>query len=100
MLTLLGKGPPRRWRASPRRRCSRRTGTVRTADGYDPESQLWCAKVPLLQIPERPSREQVVAALRLLRTAFRPFPFAAAPRRKDEDLGPEEVDLHQPPSED
>jgi putative DNA primase/helicase len=75
-------------------------GTVRTAEGYDPESQLWCAKVPLLQIPERPSREQAKTALRLLRMAFRTFPFADAPRRKNEDLGAEVVDLDQPPSMD
>jgi len=55
-------------------------GTVRAAQGYDAASQLWCATVPLLIIPERPSREQAEAALRLLRTVFRTFPFADAPR--------------------
>jgi putative DNA primase/helicase len=71
-------------------------GAVRSTEGYDPESQLWCAKVPSLQIPERPSREQAENALHLLRTAFRTFPFADAPRCKDKGLGVEVVDLAQP----
>jgi putative DNA primase/helicase len=72
-------------------------GAVRSTEGYDPESQLWCAKVPQLQIPERPSREQAEAAFRVLRETFRTFPFADAPRIHDLSLGAEVVDLAQPP---
>ena len=68
-------------------------GTVRAAEGYDPSTGLWCAKVPSLQIPERPTREQAEAALHLLRTVLRTFPFADAPRRKNNDLGVEVVDI-------
>jgi hypothetical protein len=72
-------------------------GAVRSTEGYDPESQLWCAKVPQLQIPERPSREQAEAAFRVLRETFRTFPFADAPRIHDQSLGAEVADLAQPP---
>ena len=72
-------------------------GAVRSTEGYDPESQLWCAKVPKWQIPERPSREQAEAAFRVLRETFRTFPFADAPRIHDQSLGAEVVDLDQPP---
>jgi hypothetical protein len=72
-------------------------GAVRSTEGYAPESQLWCAKVPQLQIPERPSREQAEAAFRVLRETFRTFPFADAPRIHEQSLGAEVVDLAQPP---
>ena len=75
-------------------------GTVRAAEGYDPISQLWCATIPPLTIPEQPSREQAEAALRVLRETFRTFPFADALRRKDKDLQLEVVDLDQPPGVD
>jgi hypothetical protein len=72
-------------------------GTVRTAEGYDHATCLWCTRVPVLQIPERPTRLQADAALRLLREAFRTFPFADAPRQRDEALGLEVVDVDQSP---
>jgi hypothetical protein len=75
-------------------------GTVRAAQGYDAASQLWCATVPPLTIPEQPSREQAEAALRVLRETFRTFPFADALRRKDKDLQLEVVRLDQPPGVD
>jgi putative DNA primase/helicase len=72
-------------------------GTVRTAEGYDPLTQLWCARMPTLTIPDQPSRKEAEAALRLLRETFRTFPFADALPRKDKGLGVEVVDLAQPP---
>jgi len=72
-------------------------GTVRTAEGYDHSSGLWCASVPLLPLPEHPSRAQAEGALLLLRKTFRTFPFADAPRQKDEALGAEVVDVDQSP---
>jgi putative DNA primase/helicase len=72
-------------------------GTVRTAEGYDPMTQLWCARVPPLHIPEHPRQEETEAALRVLRQTVRSFPFADAPRIHDQSLGAEVVDLDQPP---
>jgi hypothetical protein len=72
-------------------------GTVRVAEGYDRTSQLWCAAVPALTIPEQPIRAQAEAALRVLREIFRTFPFADACRRHDNWLGVHVVDLQKPP---
>ena len=72
-------------------------GTVRTAEGYDPMTQLWCARVPILTIPDEPGPQEAEGALRLLRETFRSFPFADAPRIHDQSLGAEVVDLDQPP---
>jgi hypothetical protein len=73
-------------------------GKVRTIQGYDPVSKLWCANVPALQIPENPILEEAKAALRLLRETFRTFPFSDAPRTTDAKLGIEVVDIEQPPA--
>jgi hypothetical protein len=75
-------------------------GGARTATGYDPLTQLWCASVPDLQIPEHPTRVDAEAALRLLRETFRTFPFADAPRRTDPKLGIEVVNLDLSPNMD
>ena len=75
-------------------------GSIRTAQGYDPESGLWCAGSPDLQVPDRPTRDDAVAALRLLRAAFRTFPFADAARCRDPELGVEVVNADHPPGMD
>ncbi|MGE0119886.1 MAG: hypothetical protein AB7S71_11035 [Dongiaceae bacterium] len=62
-------------------------GTVRSADGYDRATGLWCASIPQLMLPKRPSRTDADAALQLLRETFRTFLFADAARRRDHDLG-------------
>jgi hypothetical protein len=72
-------------------------GTVRMAEGYDPTTQLWCARVPILTMPDQPSRKEAEAALRLLRERFRTFPFADASRKKDARLDLEVLDVDQPP---
>jgi hypothetical protein len=72
-------------------------GRVRTAEGYDNATGLWCAKVPTLQMPERPTRADAEAALGLLRETFRTFPFADAARRRDTTLSVDVVTLGQPP---
>jgi hypothetical protein len=56
-------------------------GSVRVADGYDPETALWCCHVPILTLPPHPSRTVAEAALWRLREAFRTFPFSDASRR-------------------
>jgi putative DNA primase/helicase len=38
-------------------------GNVRVADGYDPETALWCCHVPMLTLPPHPSRTDAEAAL-------------------------------------
>jgi hypothetical protein len=53
-----------------------------------------------LPIPERPTRADAEAALRLLRETFRTFPFADAARRIDPKLGVEVVDLDLSPGMD
>jgi hypothetical protein len=75
-------------------------GNVRAADGYDPETTLWCCHVPTLTLPPHPSRTDAEAALRRLREAFRTFPFGDASRRRDATLGVEVIDLLKPPSRD
>jgi hypothetical protein len=75
-------------------------GSIRTAEGYDQDTRLWCASVPDLKIPEHPTRADAEAALRVLREPFRTFPFADAPRRHDPELGVEVVDLDHPPGMD
>jgi hypothetical protein len=75
-------------------------GSVRAAEGYDHATSLWCANVPILRMPRRPTYAQAQAALRLLRETFRTFPFSDAPRRQDEALGVEVVDLDQRPGAD
>jgi putative DNA primase/helicase len=75
-------------------------GNVRVADGYDPETDLWCCHIPMLTLPSLPSRNDAEAALRRLRKAFRTFPFGDASRRWDASQGVEVVDLLQPPGRD
>jgi hypothetical protein len=72
-------------------------GTVRTANGYDRATGLWCARAPALQIPEHPTCADAEAALRLLRQTFQTFPFADAVRRRNKGLGIDVVDLAHPP---
>ncbi|MGC2198608.1 MAG: hypothetical protein WA633_00450, partial [Stellaceae bacterium] len=82
-------------------------GGIRTAEGYDPASGLWCSKVPPVSVPERPSLAEAKEALYTLRRAFRTFAFADAPRRVEmmtgangQTLEVEVVDLEQPPGRD
>jgi hypothetical protein len=75
-------------------------GLIRTVAGYDQSTRLWCAGVPDLQVPDRPTRDDAVAALRLLREAFRTFPFADAARCRDPDLDVEVVNADRPPGMD
>jgi hypothetical protein len=75
-------------------------GTIRDIVGYDAASELWCSNVPLLCVPTRAGHEDASAALRLLRDAFKTFPFADAVRRYDPVLGNQIVDLDYPPGRD
>jgi putative DNA primase/helicase len=78
----------------------REDGGLRVAEGYDPETRLWCANMPVIDLPERPAEDQAREALLRLRAAFRTFPFADAERLWDAKLGLELVDLATDPARD
>jgi putative DNA primase/helicase len=75
-------------------------GSVRAADGYDPKTALWCCGIPRMALPPCPSRRDAEAALRILRQAFRTFPFADGLRHWDDTLGAEVIDTLEPPGRD
>jgi len=75
-------------------------GGVRSADGYDSSTALWCCSIPTLRLSLRPSHADAEGALRLLRQAFQTFPFGDAPRRWDISLEVEVVDITKPPGRD
>jgi hypothetical protein len=75
-------------------------GSLRSAEGYDPQTGLWCCQVPRLTVSPCPSRPEAEAALRLLRATFRTFPFADAPLCRDELLGVDVVDSSKAPMRD
>jgi putative DNA primase/helicase len=63
------------------------TGGMRTAKGYDPATHFYCAGIPDVDIPERPSSADAQRALRLLRSVFGTFPFADATTKLAPELG-------------
>lgn len=75
-------------------------GNLRAVEGYDPETSLWCTRIPELNLPPRPAQAQAEEAMRTIRHAFRTFPFADSPRRIDECLGIEVVDVWRSPGRD
>jgi tripartite-type tricarboxylate transporter receptor subunit TctC len=78
-----------------------RDGAMRVHDGYDWATALWCCcSLSPLTIPSRPTEIDAAVALHRLRRAFRTFPFADAPRRRDASLGVEVVHLAEPPGRD
>jgi putative DNA primase/helicase len=75
-------------------------GGVRSDDGYDCETALWCCRIPALRLSGRPSRDDAEAALLRLRREFHTFPFADARRRWDRSLKLEVIDITEPPGRD
>jgi hypothetical protein len=71
-------------------------GTIRSMDGYDPITGLWCHNIPVLDIPSSPTGQEASAALLRLRRAFRTFAFADAVRVRDGNLGVDVVDPSKP----
>lgn len=53
-------------------------GSIRHAEGFDPETRFWCVGIDTPSIPDRPSQRQAEQALARLRSAFQTFPFADA----------------------
>jgi hypothetical protein len=72
-------------------------GGLRSADGYDRATGLWCCGVPRLRLPAHPSHADAEAALGLLRQTFGTFPFGDAPRRWDATLEVDVIDITKPP---
>ncbi|WP_456790130.1 hypothetical protein [Bradyrhizobium sp. USDA 4472] len=53
-------------------------GTLLSDHGYDPKTRLWCdAEMTLPVIPERPTRQEAITALRLFETLLSEFPFVS-----------------------
>lgn len=72
-------------------------GSVRTAEGYDADTCLWCSRVPSVSLPDKPTHSDAAAALRTLRVTFQTFPFEASQRITRHDL--DIVDTEQPPGD-
>jgi hypothetical protein len=55
-------------------------GAISCNEGYDQKSGMWCENVPDLHglIPERPTKEDAIAALDIIRETFKTFCFADA----------------------
>ena len=72
-------------------------GGIRTAQGYDPATGLWCEAIPDVAdlVPRRPSRSDAEAALWLVRAFFKTFCFADAETHWAN--GASIVDLRKPP---
>ena len=76
-------------------------GTINSTEGYDPASGMWCENVPDLTglIPERPTRNEAEAALRLIRETFKTFCYADA-ETLDDPSGVAVVDTGKAPGRD
>ena len=74
-------------------------GSIRSAQGYDPRTGLWCANVPHVELASAPSFEDAKAALGDLRSVFQTFPFGDATRLTG-SAGVDLVDLTKPPAQD
>ncbi|TCZ64302.1 hypothetical protein EXY23_06530 [Roseicella aquatilis] len=75
-------------------------GTIRVAEGYDPETRLWCERVPAVTVAAAPSREDAGTALLRLRRWFRTFAFADAERVAEAGAPVPVVDTAKPPGAD
>ena len=73
-------------------------GSVRTVEGYDSVTGLWCSNILSVDVPARPTIDDATHALDVLRQAFQTFPFADAVRRQEGAL--DVVDLNHPPTQD
>jgi hypothetical protein len=76
-------------------------GTINSTQGYDAASGMWCEDVPNLagRVPERPTRDEAEAALRLIRETFKTFCFADAVTLEDTS-GVSIVDTSKAPGRD
>lgn len=72
-------------------------GSARAAEGYDPHTRLWCERIPVIDLPERPTKDEAQTALHRLRLRLRTFAFADAPRVDLLGCPTQVVDVKQPP---
>lgn len=77
-------------------------GGIKSGDGYDSASGMWCENVPDLAelVPEQPTKDDARAALALIRDAFKTFCFADAVTVYDADCGVPVVDVSKSPGRD
>jgi hypothetical protein len=77
-------------------------GTINSTQGYDATTGMWCENVPNLNevVPEQPTRDQAVAALRLIRESFKTFCFADAETTEPTATGVATVDTSKAPGRD
>jgi hypothetical protein len=77
-------------------------GTIGSAQGYDPQTGMWCEKIPDLTglVPDRPTQQEAKAALKLIRETFKTFCFADAETTGDDAVGVPVVDQGKPPGRD
>lgn len=55
-------------------------GSIRSVQDYDTSTRLYCANIPDLSVPERPTKADAERALKVLRETFKTFSFADAQR--------------------
>ena len=77
-------------------------GTIKSAEGYDCASGMWCENVPDLTalVSKRPTKDEAASALRVIREAFKTFCYADAETIDDAAAGVPVVDLSKPPGRD
>jgi hypothetical protein len=75
-------------------------GSIRTAEGYDPATNMWCENMPDVAglVPAKPTKDDAARALQLIRSVFRTFCFADAPKITEGDV--DIVDITKPPGKD
>ena len=73
-------------------------GTIKSTEGYDSASGMWCENVPDLTalVPESPTKADATSALRLIRETFKTFCFADAETIDDAAAGVPVVDVRKP----
>jgi hypothetical protein len=74
-------------------------GTINSTEGYDSATGMWCENVPDLMglVPERPTGDDAVSALWLIRKTFKTFCFGDAEMIDDGAAGVQVVDVSRPP---
>src|SRR5262249_23383236 len=77
-------------------------GTIKSAEGYDCASGMWCENMPDLTalVSKRPTKDEAASALRVIREAFKTFCYADAETIDDAAAGVPVVDLSKPPGRD
>jgi putative DNA primase/helicase len=75
-------------------------GSVGSVEGYDAQTQIWCHKVPAIELRQQPTDADAREALLTLRGAFRTFPFADAVLVYEDNNSVPLVDLASAPGHD